>query len=145
VQKHVYGRGNKAALDRGENLVYANEDTGKIVGIGPQVRTCKVHGREQLWLNFTPMLQGYSLNWAEGTVELGGKLYAGLLNGVGEATGGVSARHDLLLKLQKRYPKFQVWSSDTLRGCELPATRSAAGEPFPRVPSRIAKMGKSPN
>ena len=34
------------------------------------------------------MLQGYSLNWAEGTVELGGKLYAGLLNEVGGATGG---------------------------------------------------------
>jgi hypothetical protein len=47
------------------------------------------------------MLQGYSLNWAEGTVELGGKLYAGLLNEVGGATGGVSASQDLLLKRRR--------------------------------------------
>jgi len=133
-QKHVYGRTDKGALDRGENLRFTDESTGKVVGTGPQVRTCKKHGEEKLWLNFTA--SGYSLNWAEGSVEVKGKLYGGLINEIGEAKAGMTASHDLLLKLEKDLkPRFQVWSSDNSTGCELSASESGAGDPFPPVPS----------
>jgi hypothetical protein len=134
VQKHVYGRTSKAAFDKSENLTYEDEATGKLVGKGPQVRDCKVHGEENLWLNFSS--SRYSLNAGEGTVEVNGKLYGGLVNEIGEKRGGITASHDLLLKLEKKLkPKFQVWSSDAATGCGLPAGESLAGDPFPPVPS----------
>ena len=79
---------------------------------------------------------GYSLNWAEGTVEVKGKLYGGLVDVVGEPRAGVTASHDLLLKLEKNYQgRFQVWSADFKTGCELPPAESGQGDAFPPVPS----------
>ena len=131
-QKHVYGRSDKAALRRGDNLVY--QDGKKQVGSGPQERDCKVHGKEYLWLNFTRT--GYALNAGEGTVEVGGKLYAGLENMIGTKKRGLTPAHDLLLQLQRKYgSKFQVWSHDAETGCELAANQSGAGVPFPPVPA----------
>ena len=90
VQKHVYGRTEKPPLDRGENVYYEDGTGGKPLGKGPQVRKCKVHGDEKLMMNFGSP-QNYSLNVGEGTVEVNGKLFAGLVAEIGEAKPGLSA------------------------------------------------------
>jgi len=131
LQKHVYARTDRASLDAGQNVVFEDETTHKTVGldVNPQKRTCKKHGEEALRLFFG------RVNFGEGTVEVGGKLYGGLVNEIGEAHGGITAAHDILLKLQAPRKTFQVWNSDEHGRCTLGPGESGAGIAEPPVPA----------
>jgi hypothetical protein len=141
-QTHVFGRTDKASMDRKENLSFATgaDLTGEVSG-SAQVRTCQQHGVEVLSLNFSS--QGLSINDGEGCVLVNDRLYPGLIRTgdvVGIAHEGMSASQDLLLKLEHIHfkavragdpeLKFQVWTHPHLGGqafCELPPEQSGGG------------------
>ena len=77
---------------------------------------------------------GSRLNFGEGTVEVGGKLYGGLVIEIADSQGGTSAAHQMLLQLQKNRGVYQVWTSEKSGACTLTPEESGAGPASPIVP-----------
>jgi len=129
VQKHVYGSTDTNVLHGGRNVIFEDEAAHKTVGtdVNPQKRNCQVHGEEKLCLMFN------RVNAGEGTVEVGGKLYGGLVNKIADSQGGTSAAHQMLLQLQNE-KVYQVWVSEKSGVCTSSEQESGAGPANPSVP-----------
>lgn len=132
LQKHIRASTTAVGIER--RLSY--EGHTQAADRRFETRTCARHGTEVLQLTFgyarltqQEEAQGftrYAINEGEGTCEVNGKLYPGLLSFPGLPTGGRTAAHNILLACEKRYApniavskktghrrydrdRFQVW------------------------------------
>jgi hypothetical protein len=99
----------------------------------PEERTCKVHGKEWLWLDLI------GPNESEGCCEVNKKMYAlyVIVDIIGSQRSKRTAAHHVLLELAKYYGrKVQIWvyqGKNKIEVCRLPKSQSG-GDPNPPVP-----------
>jgi hypothetical protein len=106
--------------------------------VGYETRTCAFHGEEKLAMTFGYRRNddegyAYKVNYGEGTCEVNGRLYAGLVDKIGISGGGRTAAHNLLLAIEaKEAPnlrksketdhndydndRFQIWVTMDAKG-----------------------------
>lgn len=132
VQKHIRASTTVAGIE--ERLSYEGHTQSADARF--ETRTCARHGTEMLQMSFGYLrttgqdeasgFLRYAINEGEGTCEVNGNLYPGLLSLVGTKSGGRSAAHNILLACEAEYApnlakskltghtkfdkdRFQVW------------------------------------